>query len=68
MSAMPSRTRPALTLRRRFRLSGLTTPIKYNLFTLGEYHNFNANVNNEFRFGFNRFNQPFPVGSQTSLG
>ncbi len=35
---------------------------------MGEYHNFNANVNNEFRFGFNRFNQPLPVGSQTFPG
>ena len=45
-----------------------TTPTKYNLFTLGEYHNFTQNVNNEFRFGFNRFNQPIPVSSQTFPG
>ncbi len=46
----------------------VTTPIKYNLLTIGEYHNFNANVNNEFRFGFNRFDQPIPVGPQTFPG
>jgi hypothetical protein len=44
------------------------TPIKFNLLTLGEYHTFSSNVNNEFRFGFNRFNQPIPVGNQVFPG
>ena len=45
-----------------------TTPTKFNLFTLGEYHNFTPNVNNEFRFGFNRYNNTPPVGDQTFPG
>jgi len=45
-----------------------STPIKYNLFTLGEYHNFTPSVNNEFRLGFNRFDQPLPVGNQVFPG
>ncbi len=45
-----------------------TIPIKYNLFTLGEYHNFSPNVNNEFRVGFNRYFAPLPVGNQTFPG
>ena len=45
-----------------------TIPIKYNLFTLGEYHNFTPNVNNEFRVGFNRYFAPLPTGPQTFPG
>jgi hypothetical protein len=45
-----------------------TIPIKYNLFTLGEYHNFTPNVNNEFRVGFNRYYAPLPTGPQTFPG
>ncbi len=45
-----------------------TTPTQFNLFTLGEYHNFTPNVNNEFRFGFNRFNTSLPNGNQTFPG
>ncbi len=45
-----------------------TLPTKFNLFTLGEYHNFSPTVNNEFRFGFNRFNSTTPVGPQTFPG
>jgi hypothetical protein len=45
-----------------------TSPSKFNLFTLGEYHNFNPNVNNEFRLGFNRFATNTTVGSQTFPG
>ncbi len=45
-----------------------TTPQRYWLVTLSEYHNFSSNVNNEFRFGFNRYSQTFPVGSQTYPG
>jgi hypothetical protein len=46
----------------------VNTPTKYNLFTLGEYHNFSSNWTNEFRFGFNRFFQPTPVGPQKFPG
>jgi hypothetical protein len=45
-----------------------TIPIKYNLFTLGEYHNFSPNVNNELRVGFNRYFAPLPTGNQTFPG
>ena len=45
-----------------------TAPQKFNLFTLGEYHNFTPNVNNEFRLGFNRFTLNLGVGSQTLPG
>jgi len=45
-----------------------TTPEKFNLFTLGEYHNFSPDVNNEFRLGFNRFVLDLPVGPQTFPG
>ena len=45
-----------------------TTPQRYWLVTLGEFHNFSTNVNNEFRFGFNRYAQNYPVGSQTYPG
>ena len=45
-----------------------TTPQRYWLITLGEYHNFSSNVNNEFRFGFNRYSQIYPVGPQTYPG
>ncbi len=45
-----------------------TLPQTYWLATISEYHNFGTNVNNEFRFGFNRYSQDFPVGSQTYPG
>jgi len=45
-----------------------TTPQRYWLATLGEFHNFSSNVNNEFRFGFNRYAQNYPVGSATYPG
>ena len=45
-----------------------TLPQKFNLFTLGEYHNFSPTVNNEFRLGFNRFFSPTTVGPQTFPG
>ncbi len=45
-----------------------TLPQYYWLVTGSEYHNFGTNVNNEFRFGFNRYNQNFPVGNQTYPG
>ena len=45
-----------------------TTPQRYWLATLSEYHNFSPNVNNELRVGFNRYSQVFPTGSQTFPG
>ena len=44
------------------------TPQRFWVATLSEYHNFGTNVNNEFRFGFNRFSQVFPVGNQIFPG
>jgi hypothetical protein len=38
------------------------------LATLTEYHNFSPNVNNEFRLGFNRNSQVWPVGNQKFPG
>ena len=35
----------------------VTLPQRYWLITLSEYHNFTPNMNNEFRFGFNRYSQ-----------
>jgi hypothetical protein len=45
-----------------------TTPQRFWVATLSEYHNFSPNINNEFRFGFNRFSQVFPIGDQTFPG
>ena len=45
-----------------------TTPQRYWLATLSEYHNFSPNVNNELRGGFNRYAQAYPTGSQTFPG
>ena len=45
-----------------------TLPFRYWLITLAEYHNFGPNVNNEFRFGFNRYYNVTPTGSQTFPG
>ena len=45
-----------------------TTPQRYWVATLSEYHNFSSNVNNEFRFGFNRYAQNYPVGDQQFPG
>ncbi len=45
-----------------------TTPQRYWLITLGEYHNFSSSLTNEFRFGFNRYSQSYPVGSATFPG
>jgi hypothetical protein len=44
------------------------TPQRFWVATLSEYHNFGTNVNNEFRFGFNRYSQVFPVGNQVFPG
>jgi len=46
----------------------ITLPQRYWVITLSEYHNFNSNTNNEFRFGFNRYSQFFPVGDQSFPG
>ena len=43
-------------------------PTYYWLITMSEYHNFSANVNNEFRFGFNRYNNTTGSGSQVFPG
>ncbi|MGA9508094.1 MAG: carboxypeptidase regulatory-like domain-containing protein [Candidatus Sulfotelmatobacter sp.] len=39
------------------------TPSRYGLFTLSEYHNFTANLNNEVRVGFNRYANTLPSGN-----
>ena len=44
----------------------ITLPQRFWVSTLSEYHNFSPNVNNEFRFGFNRYSQFFPVGNAAS--
>jgi len=38
------------------------------LATLTEYHNFSPSMTNEFRLGFNRFSQNYPVGPQKFPG
>jgi Carboxypeptidase regulatory-like domain len=43
-------------------------PTYFWLVTLSEYHNFSNNVNNEFRFGFNRFNTTTSEGNATFPG
>ena len=46
-----------------------TIPANYYLATLSEYHNFSPNLTNEFRFGYNRNSQIYPVfGGQTYPG
>ena len=39
-----------------------SAPIRYHLFTLGEYHQFSPSLSNEFRLGYNRFAQTIPAG------
>ena len=43
-------------------------PTYFWLVTLSEYHNFSPNVNNEFRFGFNRFNTVLSNGDTSFPG
>ena len=43
-------------------------PTYFWLITMSEYHNFSSNVNNEFRFGFNRFNTTTSEGNATFPG
>lgn len=38
------------------------------LATVAEYHTFSPTITNEFRLGFNRFNQPIPAGNFTFPG
>ena len=45
-----------------------TLPQRFWVVTLSEYHNFGTNVNNEFRFGYNRYSQFYPVGNQIFPG
>jgi hypothetical protein len=40
-----------------------TTPYKYHLFALSEYHSFTPNLTNEFRVGFNRFDNTIDSGN-----
>jgi hypothetical protein len=42
--------------------------ITYELANISEYHAFSPNVNNEFRFGFNRFKENIVVGPQQYPG
>jgi len=37
------------------------TPTRQYLFTLAEYHSFSPTLTNEFRFGYNRYNNKIPV-------
>jgi len=46
----------------------ITLPVKYHVFTLNEYHTFTSNLNNEFRVGFNRFENNFGVPNITFPG
>jgi hypothetical protein len=43
-------------------------PNRFWLTTISEYHTFSPTVTNEFRFGFNRYSQDFPVGNQIFPG
>jgi len=38
------------------------------LATIAEYHTFSPSITNEFRLGYNRFNQPIPAGNFTFPG
>ncbi|HEU5233838.1 MAG TPA: carboxypeptidase regulatory-like domain-containing protein [Terriglobales bacterium] len=43
-------------------------PVRNHIFTLGEFHTFSPTVTNEFRLGYNRNSQFFPVGPQQFPG
>jgi hypothetical protein len=45
-----------------------TLPVKDYVVTINEYHQFTSNVQNEFRFGFNRSYAVYSVGSQKFPG
>ena len=46
----------------------VTTPSKFHLFALSEFHTFSANLNNEFRVGFNRYANTLGAGNFTFPG
>jgi len=46
----------------------VNVPIQFRLFTVSYYHTFTPSLLNEFRVGFNRFAENFPVGSQAYPG
>ena len=41
----------------------LNAPTKFHLVTVNEYHTFNVNTQNEFRLGYNRFDNRTPAGN-----
>ena len=41
----------------------LNAPTKFHLLTVNEYHTFNPNTQNEFRLGYNRFDNKTPAGN-----
>jgi len=41
----------------------LNAPTKFHLLTVNEYHTFNPNTQNEFRLGYNRFDNHTPAGN-----
>ena len=45
-----------------------TVPANYYLATFSEYHTFTPTLVNEFRLGFNRYSQNYPVGNQKFPG
>jgi hypothetical protein len=45
-----------------------TVPTRSDTFTVAEYHTFSPTLTNEFRMGYERFNQSEPVGNQTFPG
>jgi hypothetical protein len=45
-----------------------TGPTRSDTLTVAEYHVFNPNLTNEFRFGYERFSATDPVGNQTFPG
>ena len=45
-----------------------TIPTNAYIFTLSEFHTFSPTVTNEFRLGYNRYINNFPVGNQTYPG
>jgi len=45
-----------------------TEPTKFRLVNISEYHTFTPTITNEFRVGFNRFDQTLPVNNLTFPG
>ena len=45
-----------------------TVPTRSDTLTVAEYHTFSPTLTNEFRLGYERFNQSEPVGNQTFPG